>query len=199
MKEDLNKILLQLEEDLQNLKSARDQVEKVVSSNKEFTLAANNMIVNSKVLLLKIAESSALNMDKNIAEIKAEIIRILENTELKINEISKISKESIEKSCLDSTIAIRNITSLSKSVITELQIENTKLLDQILVSQSNLDKLLKQINDLDLPKSLKSINNILIKQEKINETQFRSIKSMQTLTLIAFGALAIIMGVLKFI
>lgn len=199
MKEDLNKILLQLEEDLQNLKSARDQVEKVVSSNKEFTLAANNMIVNSKVLLLKIAESSALNMDKNMAEIKAEIIRILENTELKINEISKISKESIEKSCLDSTIAIRNITSLSKSVITELQIENTKLLDQILVSQSNLDKLLKQINDLDLPKSLKSINNILIKQEKINETQFRSIKSMQTLTLIAFGALAIIMGVLKFI
>ena len=54
MSDNLNKILGQLEEDLKKLKSAKEQVESVVTSNQEFAIAANNLIVNTESLLSKI-------------------------------------------------------------------------------------------------------------------------------------------------
>jgi hypothetical protein len=48
MRENLNKVLGQLEEDLRNIKSAREQVEQVVGSNLEFAKATNDLVKSTE-------------------------------------------------------------------------------------------------------------------------------------------------------
>ena len=224
MSDNLNKILGQLEEDLKKLKSAKEQVESVVTSNQEFAIAANNLIVNTESLLSKIEVATegtigqfsqklelskdAIDkivkdgigcLDSNIEKIELANQRLKETTEVKVNEVSSLANNSIEKIISQSLTTIKDVSSLSKSAIEEQKNENLKTLNQILETHNQIKQLIGQLLDFDLPNILRSLNNNIEKQQKQSEIHFQEMKKMQTWSLIGFGVLVVVMIVFKFL
>lgn len=224
MSDNLNKILGQLEEDLKKLQSAKEQVESVVASNQEFAIAANNLIVNTESLLSKIEVategtigqfSQKLELSKDaidkivkdgidrfnssVDKIESANQKLEETTEVKVNEVSGLASSSIEKNITQSLASIKDISTLAKTTIEEQKNENLKTLNQILETHNQIKQLIGQLLDFDLPKTLKSLNNNIEKQQKQSEIHFQVMKKMQTWSLIGFGVLAVVMIILKFI
>ena len=224
MSDNLNKILGQLEEDLKKLKSAKEQVESVVTSNQEFALAANNLIVNTESLLSKIEvateetiglfsqklelSNDAIDkivkdgidrLDSNIEKIELANQKLKETAVVKVNEVSGLASNSIEKVISQSLTTIKDVSSLSKSAIEEQKNENLKTLNQILETHNQIKQLIGQLLDFDLPKTLKLLNNNIEKQQKQSEIHFQLMKKMQTWSLIGFGVLVVVMIVFKFL
>jgi len=224
MSDNLNKILGQLEEDLKKLKSAKEQVESVVTSNQEFAIAANNLIVNTESLLSKIevategtiglfsqklelskdaidkiVKDGIDRLDSNIEKIELANQKLKETAVVKVNEVSGLASNSIEKVISQSLTTIKDVSSLSKSAIEEQKNENLKTLNQILETHNQIKQLIGQLLDFDLPKTLKSLNNNIEKQQKQSEIHFQLMKKMQTWSLIGFGVLVVVMIVFKFL
>lgn len=224
MSENLNKILGQLEEDLKKLQSAKEQVESVVASNQEFAIAANNLIVNTESLLSKIevategtigqfsqklelskdaidkiVKDGIGRLDSNIEKIELANQKLKETAVVKVNEVSGLASNSIEKVISQSLTTIKDVSSLSKSAIEEQKNENLKTLNQILETHNQIKQLIGQLLDFDLPKTLKSLNNNIEKQQKQSEIHFQVMKKMQTWSLIGFGVLVVVMIVFKFL
>lgn len=224
MSDNLNKILGQLEEDLKKLQSAKEQVESVVASNQEFAIAANNLIVNTESLLSKIevategtigqfsqklelskdaidkiVKDGIDRLDSNIEKIELANQKLKETAVVKVNEVSGLASNSIEKVISQSLTTIKDVSSLSKSAIEEQKNENLKTLNQILETHNQIKQLIGQLLDFDLPKTLKSLNNNIEKQQKQSEIHFQVMKKMQTWSLIGFGVLVVVMIVFKFL
>lgn len=224
MSDNLNKILGQLEEDLKKLKSAKEQVESVVTSNQEFAIAANNLIVNTESLLSKIevategtiglfsqklelskdaidkiVKDGIDRLDSNIEKIELANQKLNETADEKVNEVSGLASNSIERNISQSLIAIKDVSSLAKSAIEEQKNENLKTLNQILETHNQIKQLIGQLLDFDLPKTLKLLNNNIEKQQKQSEIHFQLMKKMQTWSLIGFGVLVVVMIVFKFL
>lgn len=224
MSDNLNKILGQLEDDLKKLQSAKEQVESVVASNQEFAIAANNLIVNTESLLSKIevategtigqfsqklelskdaidkiVKDGIDRLDSNIEKIELANQKLKETAVVKVNEVSGLASNSIEKIISQSLTTIKDVSSLSKSAIEEQKNENLKTLNQILETHNQIKQLIGQLLDFDLPKTLKSLNNNIEKQQKQSEIHFQLMKKMQTWSLIGFGVLVVVMIVFKFL
>ncbi len=224
MSDNLNKILGQLEEDLKKLQSAKEQVESVVASNQEFAIAANNLIVNTESLLSKIevategtigqfsqklelskdaidkiVKDGIDRLDSNIEKIELANQKLKETAVVKVNEVSGLASNSIEKIISQSLTTIKDVSSLSKSAIEEQKNENLKTLNQILETHNQIKQLIGQLLDFDMPKTLKSLNNNIEKQQKQSEIHFQLMKKMQTWSLIGFGVLVVVMIVFKFL
>lgn len=224
MSENLNKILGQLEEDLKKLKSAKEQVESVVTSNQEFAKAANDLIINTESLLSKIevaTESTIVlfsqklklskdaidkvvkdginRLDSNIEKIESANQKLKETANLNVIEISGVASNSIEQTTSQSLTAIKDVSFLAKSSIEEQKIENLKTINHILETHNQIKQLMGQLLEFDLPNTLKSLNNNIEKQQKQSEKQFQDMKKMQTWSLIGFGVLVVVMIVFKFL
>lgn len=224
MSDNLNKILGQLEDDLKKLQSAKEQVESVVASNQEFAIAANNLIVNTESLLSKIevategtigqfsqklelskdaidkiVKDGIDRLDSNIEKIELANQKLKETAVVKVNEVSGLASNSIEKIISQSLTTIKDVSSLSKSAIEEQKNENLKTLNQILETHNQIKQLIGQLLDFDMPKTLKSLNNNIEKQQKQSEIHFQLMKKMQTWSLIGFGVLVVVMIVFKFL
>lgn len=224
MSENLNKILGQLEEDLKKLKSAKEQVESVVTSNQAFAKAANDLIINTESLLSKIevaTESTIVlfsqklklskdaidkvvkdginRLDSNIEKIESANQKLKETANLNVIEISGVASNSIERTTSQSLTAIKDVSFLAKSSIEEQKIENLKTINHILETHNQIKQLMGQLLDFDLPNTLKSLNNNIEKQQKQSEMQFQDMKKMQTWSLIGFGVLVVVMIVFKFL
>lgn len=224
MSDNLNIILGQLEEDLKQLKSAKEQVESVVTSNQEFAIAANNLIVNTESLLSKIEvategtigqfsiklEQSKDAIDKivkdgidrlgtNVDKIDFVNKKLKEATETRVNEVSGLASNSIEKTIEQSLASIKDISVIAKTAIEEQRNENLKSLNQILETHNQIKRLIGQLLDFDFPNTLKLLNSNIETLQKQNDTHFHIMKKMQTFSLIGLGAFAIIMIVFIFL
>lgn len=180
MNENLNKILGELEEDLKKLQSAREQVEKVVDSNNNFAISANNLVENSQKLVESISISTkdaVVEFTNKLKESKDEIDDIFNQSVRKLKEAS----DRIEE-------AIKDVSILAKSSLEEQKHENLKVLNQLLETQNQLKKLISELLDLELPRTLKSIDLNLSK-----------VKKDQNLIIIALGIVMILMLALKLI
>jgi tRNA U55 pseudouridine synthase TruB len=187
-------------------------------------IAANNLIVNTESLLSKIEvategtigqfsqklELSKDAIDKivkdgvdrlssNIENIELADQKLKETAVVKVNEVSGLASNSIEKVISQSLTTIKDVSSLSKSAIEEQKNENLKTLNQILETHNQIKQLIGQLLDFDLPKTLKSLNNNIEKQQKQSEIHFQVMKKMQTWSLIGFGVLVVVMIVFKFL
>lgn len=86
MREDLNKVLGQLEEDLRSMKSAKVQVDNVISSNQQYIGAANSLIVRTQSLIEKIEKTK----EEDIKVFSEKLIRF----EDAVNKVSKFEEQN---------------------------------------------------------------------------------------------------------
>ena len=86
MREDLNKVLGQLEEDLKSMKSAKVQVDNVISSNQQYIGAAKSLIVSTQSLIEKIEKTK----EEDIKVFSEKLIRF----EDAVNKVSKFEEQN---------------------------------------------------------------------------------------------------------
>jgi chromosome segregation ATPase len=96
MREDLNKVLGQLEEDLKSMKSAKVQVDNVISSNQQYIGAAKSLIVSTQSLIEKIEKTK----EEDIKEFTEKLIRF----EDAVNKVSKYEEQN--KDLISKTVEV---------------------------------------------------------------------------------------------
>lgn len=191
MSENLNKILGELEEDLQKLRSAREQVESVIESTQKFTEAANGMVKNSQSLIIatKTANVSVLkDFSEKLAESKEAIDKVVNDSISHLeNQVKRIEG------------AIDDTSKLATASLEEQRNENLKTLNQILDTHNQIKQLFGQLLDLELPGTLKNINSNLEKLHDDSKQQFKMIKSTQMWMFVGVALLFVMIVAFKFV
>ena len=202
---DILKSLAELEQNLKEINSAKEQVESVIANNKDFANSTNDLIKNTQSLIVeiknatdgtleqfakKLAESknavdavvkdSIDSIESSVKKVEEANLKLQETTETKVNELSNLTKKQTETVVSQSLITIRDSSKLAKSTLEELKTENFKILsqfsEQLIEAKSNLNILFEQSkNDIE------QVNNSLQENatSKIIELSNSATKSIE--------------------
>lgn len=176
---DILESLAELEQNLKEINSAKEQVESVIANNKDFANSTNDLIKNTQSLIVEIknaTDSTIGQFAKKLAESKNAVdtvvkdsidsieisikkveeanLKLQETTETKVNELSSLTKKQAETVVSQSLITISDSSKLAKSTLEELKTENFKILsqfsEQLIETKSNLSILFEQSkNDIE--------------------------------------------------
>jgi hypothetical protein len=122
-----------------------------------------------------------------------------ENAINTIAGLSDLTKTSIQETVAKSLATIKDTSNLATKFIEEHKTENLKTLNQILETHNQIKKLIGQLLDLDLPKTLQSVNNNIEKLQSKNNEQFKSVKKMQIWSLVGLGIVVVLITIFKFL
>jgi hypothetical protein len=159
---DFNTIIGQIENDLKNLQSAKEQVENVVISNKEFADAANNLIINTHSV---------------VSEIKIASENAIEQFSVRLNEtqinLENLSKESQRQTGELVSTANKKIAETASNIVTNAESTVAALKKE---TKNTLEQLSKQLSDAKVEveaiasKSINSIDDNIRKIENTHKT-----------------------------
>ncbi|MDR2511129.1 MAG: hypothetical protein LBC89_01420 [Bacteroidales bacterium] len=192
---DFNTIIGQIEKDLKNLQSAREQVESMIASNTKFADATSDLVKKTQSLVAeiktategavrkftekltvsenavnKVVTESINRIESNVKKIEEANLKLQELTQAKVNELSNLATKSIE----------------------EQRLENLKTLNQILETHNQIRRLMGQLLALNLPNTLMRMNGNLEDLQQQNNQQFSAIKTIQITTLVVTGIFGIV-------
>jgi HEPN domain-containing protein len=206
---DFNTIIGQIEEDLKNLQSAKEQVEKVVADNAEFAKATSSLIDKTKSLLSdmkNIAADSLVKFAEQLTQTKTELEKLTSQTQESVK--SSVSNFDLTSISLAETFSDKadEVAKAAKNTLEEQKTENLKTLNQILETHNNIKQLIGQLLDLKIPETLKNINSNLEKAnndiadlrkevadiEINNQSRFKATKTLHISTLAVVCILGIV-------
>ena len=158
---DFNTIIGQIENDLKNLQSAKEQVEKVVTDNAEFAKATSSLINNTKNLLSEVKNLTADSLVKfaeQLTQTKIELDKLTRQTQESVK--SSISSFDITSVSLTKTFSDKadEVSKTARNTFEEQKTGNLKTLNLILETHNYINQLIGQLLDLKIPETLKNIN-----------------------------------------
>ena len=213
---DFNTIIGQIENDLKNLQSAKEQVEKVVTDNAEFAKATSSLINNTKNLMSEVKNLTADSLVKfaeQLTQTKIELDKLTRQTQESVK--SSISSFDITSVSLTKTFSDKadEVSKTARNTFEEQKNGNLKTLNLILETHNYINQLIGQLLDLKIPETLKSINenveaiNSNLKKnnrditsfrkevadiEMDNQKRFQTTKTLQITTLAVAGVFGIV-------
>lgn len=149
MSTNINKVLGELEEDLRQLQTARNQVESVVGNSYNLISSVDNLVSHGDALL---------------DEIKAAADTTLE----KFNDVNnKYHEESAAK--------LAELSEAASRAVAEQTAENLKTLEAVLNANKATEKLLSELSELKLAATINSINSEIMRMKFTTEKQLKTL------------------------
>lgn len=218
---EINQTLAQLEKNLQNLDSARVQVEKVTGSNKELAQALEMLSKDVASLADKISNetSSAITLYRKTLQTQGDTV-MSKTEEWKKNIDSSVYdfKREAEKLRTISENSIRQITDQSKNAINDIKEKVKSLIDSndaVIKQLENLSKIFASKTDIadcrnavvieltnakkDISKDIVKGNDDLKKLFESQNAEIAKLRKNQKILMFTLAILIVLVVVLKFV
>lgn len=218
---EINQTLAQLEKNLQNLDSARVQVEKVTGSNKELAQALEMLSKDVASLADKISNetSSAITLYRKTLQTQGDTV-MSKTEEWKKNIDSSVYdfKREAEKLKTISENSIRQITDQSKNAINDIKEKVKSLIDSndaVIKQLENLSKIFASKTDIadcrnavvieltnakkDISKDIVKGNDDLKKLFESQNAEIAKLRKNQKILMLTLAILIVLVVVLKFV
>lgn len=218
---EINQTLAQLEKNLQNLDSARVQVEKVTGSNKELAQALEMLSKDVASLADKISNetSSAITLYRKTLQTQGDTV-MSKTEEWKKNIDSSVYdfKREAEKLRTISENSIRQITDQSKNAINDIKEKVKSLIDSndaVIKQLENLSKIFASKTDIadcrnavvieltnakkDISKDIVKGNDDLKKLFESQNAEIAKLRKNQKILMLTLAILIVLVVVLKFV
>lgn len=185
--EDINKALTQLEQSLEKLQSAREQVKKVVEGNEQFSKTTNDLVKSTQSLIDRIKDNTIGVLTQFSAQ--------LDNAKNSISEIEEQSKIMIEKNISQTTKSINKVSVLAQITLKTYKSENLKVLAEIVETHNQIKQMIAQLNDMEMEKTLKSIDSGVVLLKSQHDSQMELLKKQLKISKVNQYGLFILIGV----
>jgi hypothetical protein len=179
MSENINIVLGELEESLKTLRAAEEQVEQVLHSNQELSVALADLMVNTESLVSEIrtvTEGAVLQFSEKLTTSNDAVDKAttfcLSKIEGNIKEFERANNSYREAA----EAKIVEVSDTAKQTITEQRAESLRVLNDILETNNSIKKLVSELLNLQLSSTIETINNKLAQIQKKNNSQFKTLK-----------------------